>query len=235
MRQRCHTTKKKKKKRNLYDSHQAETRARDLVVSPALPQDFGNNILILKILVIRIYLMETWELYTTLAIIHCTVKQFLEDSRNQPATLLSPIASIMLAVSHSCYIPLPRRALRAWEAFLPTPRSPDLQAQPRAMLRASQNTQPAEPSTACSSVALSVHPLQPGIKSLPSADFRCPSSPPCAVPLHKLLFFVLSGFVFKFIFGLFSLQQKTLKLLSKITLLIFITKYPTAGCWGGGE
>lgn len=139
----------------------------------------------------------------------------------------------MLAGGHSCYIPLPRRALRAWEAFLPTPRSQDLQAQPRAMLRV-----PARSLQSLAVPAAVWHyqfiPFSQVSKAYPVLILGAPSSPPCAVPLHKLLFFVLSGFIFKFIFGLFSLQQKTLKLLLKITSLIFITKYPTAGCWGGG-
>lgn len=175
------------------------------------------------------------QLYTMLPIIHCTVKRFPEGSRNQPATLLFPIAFIMLGVSHSCYIPLPHWALRVWEAFLLTPRSRDLQAQPCAMLTESPAKTHGLQSLAVPAAAWHYQfiPFNQVPKAYPVLILGSPSSPPCTVPLHKLLFFVLSGFVFKFIFGLFSLQQKTLKLLSKITLLILITKYPRAGCWGG--
>lgn len=125
---------------------------------------------------------------------------------------------MVLAVGHSCYIPLPRRALRAWEAFLPTPRSQDLQAQPRAMLRV-----PARSLQSLAVPAAAWHyqfiPFSQVSKAYPVLILGAPSSPPCAVPLHKLLFFVLSGFIFKFIFGLFSAKDFKAAIKDHITYL----------------
>lgn len=75
-----------------------------------------------------------------------------------------------------------------------------------------------------SSAALAAHCLESSIKkTLHTVVFRLPHPFPshCAIIYNPVL-----PLSFKFIFGLFSLQQTTFKLLSEITLLIFITKYP---------
>lgn len=137
-----------------------------------------------------------------------------QASQSHPTTLLPPTAFAILANLRGCTLLSPEPV---WETLLQGPRIQASWAQP------AWKTCPASELNS-SSAALSAHCLESGVKkTLPTVLFRLlqPFPSHCAI-IHSPV--LLSSF--KFIFGLFSLQQKTFKLLSEITLIIFITNYP---------
>lgn len=116
-----------------------------------------------------------------LTIIQCTARQFLEDSRNHPATLLFSIAFIITVINQSCYVLLSGPALSEFGQL--SFQLQGSQAQISSILTQEhlQNMQTVKSSSSSNNLALSVHPLELEIKSLPMADFR---PPPLLLPLY---------------------------------------------------
>lgn len=155
-----------------------------------------------------------------------TGRQVAQMPSNGPATLLLPIAFVMAAARRSrCTLPSDEPA---WDTSLPFPPQGRHRPVPLQLQTTCRTHTTAEPDSGDGSSS----PSSGDLNTSQPFILGSPSPPPRIVPWYITLLFVLSSFAFKFIFGVFSPQQKALKLLSEITLLSSMTKYPGAGCWG---